>query len=502
MSLKLYNTLTRQKETLQTVAEGKVGLYVCGITAYDACHVGHARSAVVFDVIARYLRYRGYQVMYVKNFTDVDDKIIDKANAEGTDIFTIAERYIREHNEDMDALGVARPDQTPRATEHIEGMIALINRLIANNLAYVIDGDVYFAVGKFKNYGKLSGRTLEDMLAGARVDVNEKKINPLDFALWKASKEGEPWWESPWGQGRPGWHIECSVMSQRFLGDTFDIHGGGEDLVFPHHENEIAQSEGATGKTLANYWLHNGFVRINSEKMSKSLGNFFTIRDMLEAYHADVLRLFMLQNHYRSPVDYNETSLAEARQGMNRLYAVLKAIKDALPPINGIGSTTPPGAQAPDSLPALAGKQAETLAKINTQREKFVEGMDDDFNTARAVGCLFETTKVINAFLAAKPSLSAPDTLFVLRQAEKYFEEVGGVLGFFQEAVDDYFLKDRDREVRKQGQHREEIERLIEERNAARREKNWGKADEIRKTLAEKNVILKDSPTATTWEIG
>jgi cysteinyl-tRNA synthetase len=491
MSLKLYNTATKQKETFHPVTVGKVGLYVCGITAYDASHVGHARSAIVFDVIARYLRYRGYQVTYVKNFTDVDDKIIDKANAEGTDIFMIAERYIKEHNEDMDALGVARPDQTPRATEHIEGMIVLINKLIANNLAYIIDGDVYFAVEKFKNYGKLAGRTLADMLAGARVDVNEKKINPLDFALWKKSKKGEPWWESPWGRGRPGWHIECSVMSQHFLGDTFDIHGGGEDLIFPHHENEIAQSEGATGKSLANYWLHNGFVRINNEKMSKSLGNFFTVRDMLKTHHPETLRLFILQNHYRSPVDYTDTSLAETRQGMNRLYAVLKAINDALK-----------DRQAADSIPAgLTGKHAETLAKINTQRERFIETMDDDFNTARAVSCLFDTARIINGYLAEKPSLADTNVIFVLHRAQQYFQEVGAVMGFFREEADDYFLKDREREAGKRGLDIEEIERLIKERNTARKDKKWGKADELRKALAEKNVILKDSPTATTWEI-
>lgn len=491
MPLKLYNTITRQKETFIPLVAGRVGMYVCGITAYDLCHIGHARSALVFDVIARYLRYRGYEVTYVKNFTDVDDKIIDKAKSAGMDIFAISERYIGEHNEDMDALGVVRPDQTPRATEHIEGMIALVNKLIANNLAYVIGGDVYFAVEKFKNYGKLAGRSLKDMLAGARVDVNEKKVNPLDFALWKASKEGEPWWESPWGRGRPGWHIECSVMSQRFLGDTFDIHGGGEDLIFPHHENEIAQSEGATGKPLANYWLHNGFVRVNSEKMSKSLGNFFTIRDMLKAYHPEVLRLFILQNHYRSPVDYADTSLAEARQGMNRLYTVRKIIQDILA-----------GRQTAFSIPAaLSGKHAETIAKINAQREKFVEAMDDDFNTARAVACLFDLTRLINGYLAAKPSFTAPEAIFVLHQAQQFFQEVGGVLGFFRKETGDYFLQDREREVRKQGLDVQEIERLIEARNAARAEKDWGKADEIRKTLAAKNVILKDTPAATTWSI-
>ncbi len=492
MSLKLYNTITRQKELFQPLTEGRVGLYVCGITAYDVCHVGHARSAIVFDVIARYLRFRGYEVTYVKNFTDVDDKIIDRAKAEGTDIFTIAERFIKEHDEDMDALGVVRPDQTPRATEHITGMIALIEKLIANELAYVMDGDVYFAVEKFRHYGKLSGRSLEDMLAGARVDVNEKKSNPLDFALWKASKPGEPWWESPWGQGRPGWHIECSVMSQRYLGQTFDIHGGGEDLIFPHHENELAQAEGATGKPLAKYWLHNGFVKVNSEKMSKSLGNFFTIRDMLQAYHPEVLRLFMLQNHYRSPVDYSETSLAEARQGMNRLYAVLRMMQDTLS-----------GKPVPDLKPTgFSGKDGETLAKLATQQEKFVEALDDDFNTARAVGCLFETTRLINAYLAGKPSLSAPETLYILSQAAGLFREVGGVLGFFRENGDVYFRQDRAREVRKRGLDVGEIDGLIEDRNAARREKNWGRADEIRKALAEKNVLLQDSPAGTTWEVG
>ena len=292
--------------------------------------MGHARSAVVFDVITRYLRYRGYDVTYVKNFTDVDDKIIEKAQREKKGIAEISERYIREHDEDMEALGVARPTVTPRATEHIDGMIRLVATLIEKGLAYGVDGDVYYAVEKFPGYGKLSGRDLEDMLAGARIDVNDKKRNPYDFSLWKASKEGEPWWESPWGHGRPGWHLECSVMSQRYLGDTFDIHGGGEDLVFPHHENEIAQSEGATGKPLARYWVHNGFVRVNSEKMSKSLGNFFTIRDILKQYHPEVLRLFMLQSHYRSPVDFSDAALNEARQGMDRFYSTLKMIRDLL----------------------------------------------------------------------------------------------------------------------------------------------------------------------------
>ena len=330
MALRVYNTLTRQKEAFQPIEPGKIGIYACGITVYDLCHIGHARSAIVFDVINKYLQYLGFDVTFIKNFTDVDDKIIDRAHAEGCDIKDISEKYIQAHDRDMDALSVARPTIAPRATDNIDGMIRLITTIFEKGLAYDVDGDVYYAVEKFKGYGKLSGRNLEDMLAGARVDINEKKRNHMDFALWKASKEGEPWWDSPWGKGRPGWHIECSVMSQRYLGETFDIHGGGEDLIFPHHENEIAQSEGATGKPLARYWLHNGFVRVNSEKMSKSLGNFSTIQDMLLGYHPEVLRLFVLQSHYRSPVDFSDESLRDARTGIDRFYATLKSLKDTL----------------------------------------------------------------------------------------------------------------------------------------------------------------------------
>jgi len=305
MFQKIFNTATRKKEVFQPIKEGSVGVYVCGITAYDVCHVGHARAAVVFDVVVRYLRTKGYQVTYVKNFTDIDDKIIDRANKEGVSIVEISERYIKLHNEDMTALGVVTPTVTPKATEHMKDMIALIGVLEEKRFAYCVDGDVYFSISNYKQYGGLSGRNLEEMIAGARVDVNNKKKNPLDFALWKKSKEGEPFWESPWGKGRPGWHIECSAMSRRYLGETFDIHGGGEDLIFPHHENEIAQSQAATGKPLANYWMHNGFVKINSEKMSKSLGNIFPVREILKNYHPEILRLFMLQSHYRSPVDYS-----------------------------------------------------------------------------------------------------------------------------------------------------------------------------------------------------
>jgi cysteinyl-tRNA synthetase len=485
MTLRIYNTQSRKKEEFHPLQEGKVGIYVCGITAYDVCHVGHARSAVVFDVITRYLRYRGFDVTYVKNFTDVDDKIIDKARREKAGIDEIAERYIREHDQDMDALGVAHPTFTPRATENIDGMIRLVNILLEKGLAYPVGGDIFYAVERFPGYGKLSGRNLEDMLAGARVDVNEKKRNPLDFALWKSSKEGEPWWESPWGRGRPGWHLECSVMSRRYLGETLDIHGGGEDLIFPHHENEIAQSEGSTGKTLARYWVHNGFVRVNSEKMSKSLGNFFTIRDILQQYHPEVLRLFLLSSHYRSPVDFSDAALNEARQGMNRFYSTLNLLRDIAD-----GGTEAAAESAP--------KDGEMAAELQALRGRFVEAMDDDFNTARAIGHIFDGIRLVNTSLAEKKPVVSRG---VFAQAEKTLREIGSVLGLFGQEADDYLRRDRERESVKRGLDVAEIERLIAERRDARTAKAWQRADEIRKDLAARGVVLRDAPEATTWTI-
>jgi cysteinyl-tRNA synthetase len=486
-TLKIFNTQSRKKEAFVSLVEGKVGLYACGITAYDLCHIGHARSAVVFDVITRYLRYRGYEVTYVKNFTDVDDKIIDRARREKTGIAEIAERYIAEHDRDMDALGVETPTQTPRATGHIAGMIALVQTLIDKELAYEMDGDVYFAVDKFPQYGKLSGRNLEEMMAGARIDVNDRKRNPYDFALWKASKEGEPFWESPWGHGRPGWHLECSVMSQRYLGESFDIHGGGEDLVFPHHENEIAQSEGASGKTLARYWVHNGFVRVNDEKMSKSLGNFFTIRAIFKQYHPEVLRLFLMQSHYRSPVDFSDAALAEARQGLNRLYAVLRAI----------GEQVPAGPTGAGTVPA-SDRDRELAAQIEALRERFCEAMDDDFNTARAIGYLFDAVRLINAVLADKKAVAPPA---LLMRGGEVIREIGAVLGLFKEVPETYLHLDREREAAKRGLDPAQIEAQILERRAAREAKAWQRADEIRKELAGQGVLLQDGPAATTWSI-
>lgn len=487
MSLRVFNTETKKKEEFIPLNPGKVGMYACGITVYDVCHVGHARSAVVFDVITRYLGYRGYEVTFVKNFTDVDDKIIEKAHRERTGIAEIAERYIREHDEDMQALGVATPTVTPRATEHIDEMIQLVSTLFDKGLAYQADGDVYYAVERFAEYGKLSGQRLDETMVGARVDVSDKKRNPFDFALWKASKEGEPAWDSPWGRGRPGWHLECSAMSQRYLGETFDIHGGGEDLIFPHHENEIAQSVGATGKPLARYWIHNGFVRVNSEKMSKSLGNFFTIRDILNQYHPEVLRLFLLQSHYRSPVDFSDAALVEARQGMDRFYSTLKAIRDLQTSV----SDGPVTAQ-------LAAKDREIADQLRSLRDRFIEAMDDDFNTARAIGCLFDAVRFLNALLAGK---NVKVSRSALDAAETTIREIGAILGLFREVPDIYLRQDREREASKRGIAVAEIEASIAARRSAREMKEWQRADEIRKRLAERGVMLKDTPTDTTWTI-
>ncbi|MCK9273700.1 MAG: cysteine--tRNA ligase [Syntrophales bacterium] len=492
MSLQIYNTLSKKKEVFTPLEEGKVGMYCCGITAYDECHIGHARSAIVFDVIYRYLRYRGFNVTYVKNFTDVDDKIIAKANAEGKDIAEIAERYIKEHNEDMDALGLIRPTVTPRATENIKGMIRMIARLIEAGLAYCVNGDVFYSVDKFNGYGKLSGRTLNDMMAGARIEVDEKKKNPFDFVLWKASKKGEPWWDSPWGRGRPGWHIECSVMSQRYLGETFDIHGGGEDLIFPHHENEIAQAEGATDKPFARYWIHNGFIKISSEKMSKSLGNFYTVKDVLKKYHPEVVRLFILQSHYRSVIDFSDEALRFARGGMERFYSTLKNIEE-MKSRNGSFDGL--------SEKNLSGINEKYLKRIDFLPERFVKAMDDDFNTARAIGYIFDTIRLVNAYISDKEFIPDAESMFVLDSAKRYIREVGKVLGLFLDDPVSYFEQDRRREAGKRDLDRDTIEGLIHARNVARQEKQWEKADSIREELRKKGVVLRDSSQGTIWSV-
>ncbi len=461
MSLRLYNTLTRGKEPFEPAHPGEVGIYVCGITAYDLAHVGHARSALVFDVLVRYLRFRGYRVRFVRNFTDVDDKIIARAAETGEAPEALAERYIAAYRRDMAALGVGTPDVEPRATQHIPDMIRLIERLLAAGVAYVRGGDVYFEVRRFPRYGRLSGRELDELRAGARVDVDERKRDPLDFALWKASKPGEPAWPSPWGPGRPGWHIECSAMAMRYLGETFDIHGGGQDLVFPHHENEIAQSEAATGRPFVRYWIHNGFVNLGAEKMSKSVGNILTVEEALRRYPPDALRLALLGAHYRHPVEFAEARLAEAERALERFRGLLD---------EGSAAAEPEG--APEAV-LDAAAEAE---------RRFVEAMDDDLGTPQALAALFELARLLQAVRAEAGPRGVGPGVAVLRR-------LGQVLGLFQVAV-----------AEPPPELRREIERLVQLREDARRRRQWGEADALRARLAAVGVTVEDTPTGTRWK--
>ncbi len=485
MSINIYNTRTHRKEPLVCTEEGHVKLYVCGITAYDYCHIGHARSALVFDMIVRYLRYRGYRVTYVRNFTDIDDKIINRAREQNTTCRELAERFIRAFHEDMERLGVLPADQEPRATEFVPEIIRLVQTLIDRGYAYQAGNDVYYSVEKFKDYGQLSGRSLDDMQAGARVSINEIKKNPLDFALWKGSKPGEPTWDSPWGPGRPGWHIECSAMSQKILGDSFDLHGGGKDLIFPHHENEIAQSVGATGESFVNIWIHHGFVTIKDEKMSKSLGNFLTIRDVLDHYEPEVLRYFVFSTHYRNPLDFSETAMQDAESGLDRLYQCVAAI---------------------DDLPAGSGKRPSIISDSDRQllaslEDRFQQAMDNDFNTARGLGLLFESMKTLNRIrqeIAGKP---AADDIAFLRESGTTLKKLAGIMGLLGEDPARYLARKKEKSLRALDITVQEIDRLIADRSAARKEKNWARADEIRDTLLARGIELKDGPGGTTWDI-
>ena len=488
MAIRVYNTLTGKKEDFIPLQEKKVGMYVCGVTVYDLCHIGHARSAIVFDTIYRYFRYRELDVTFVRNFTDIDDKIIKKANEEGVDCKTIAEKYIGEFNIDMGRLGLEKPSVEPKATEHISEMITLISTLMQKGWAYQGGGDIFFSVEKFKDYGKLSKRNLEEMQAGARVEIDGKKENPLDFALWKASKPGEPFWESPWGKGRPGWHIECSVMSQKYLGETFDIHGGGRDLIFPHHENEIAQSEGATGKTFVRYWIHNGFVNINKEKMSKSLGNILTIKEILKDWHPEVLRLFFLSHHYRSPVDYSEDSFIEVQSGLDRFYSTLNAIQEEL--------------KKPLSKEKLDSPVIENCRKnIESFQARFEEAMDDDFNTAEALGYFYDLQRNLNSLLDISKGRPTEEVASLLKKGLGHFTNIGWVFGLFREDPEVYIAEQRKEGLKKLDLTEEEILRSIEARNLARKEKNWKRGDEIRNDLLSKGIILEDTPSGTIWKI-
>jgi cysteinyl-tRNA synthetase len=458
--LKIYNDLSRSKETFEPLQPGKVNLYVCGMTVYDLCHLGHARVMVVFDVVYRYLKAVGYDVTYIRNITDIDDKIINRANENGEPFHELTERFIQAMHEDSDALGIIPPDAEPKATDHIAEIISMCEKLIEKGHAYVADnGDVYYDVYSFPTYGKLSGKSLEDLQAGARVEPGDVKRNPLDFALWKSAKPDEPSWQSPWGDGRPGWHIECSAMSTKALGDTFDIHGGGADLTFPHHENEIAQSEGATGHPFVKYWMHNGFVRINDEKMSKSLGNFFTVREILERYQAEEVRYFILTSQYRSPLNYSDEHLDNARNALTRFYTALRGLPEATP-------------------------------TADTQFEKdFHAAMQDDFNTPEALATMFELVREINR-VRADDEAAAASLGALLRQ-------LGGLIGILQSDAESYL-----RGGASANDGDAEIDALVTQRNEAKANKDWGTADEIRNKLQEMGIVLEDGPSGTTWRRG
>ena len=480
MSLRVYNTLSGKKEEFQPLVPGKVGMYVCGVTVYDFCHIGHARANIVFDIVYRYLQYSNYDVTYVRNYTDVDDKIINRANQQGISSKQLAEEFIQAFDEDMEALGLRKPTHEPKATEYIDRIIVLAKQLIEKGMAYESAGDVYYSVEKFPTYLKLSKRNMEEMQAGARIAPGEQKRNPMDFALWKAAKPGEPSWESPWGPGRPGWHIECSAMSSALLGETFDIHGGGRDLIFPHHENEIAQSEGISGKPFVKYWLHNGFVNINQEKMSKSLGNFFTIRDILKSYNPEVVRFFILTAHYRSPVDFSDQNLKEAQAGLSRFYEALQLAAEA---VEGV----------PESdVTAQEGAELEA---------QFRAAMDDDFNTAQAIGHLFEGVRTINRLVAEKKFRKKADKVASVRALREKIAELGDVLGLFVSDPAGWLKQQNLKGLQALGLTEADLDAAIQERLEARGNKDFARADQIRDELVQKGIELLDSPAGTTWKI-
>jgi len=477
MTLQVYNTPYRKKQPFTPLAGTSVGMYVCGVTVYDMCHIGHARSLIVFDVISRFLRRKGYNLTYVRNFTDVDDKIIARANSLGKPYNEIAEKYIDEFVIDMDILKVRPADIEPKATEHIAQIIEMVRILEEKGLAYpASDGSVYFSVGAFRGYGKLSGRRIEDMIAGTRFDVEETKRDPLDFALWKKSKEGEPSWDSPWSEGRPGWHIECSAMSTHYLGHTLDIHGGGRDLIFPHHENETAQSEGAFGEEFVRYWIHNGFVTIGGDKMSKSLGNFLTIRELTKDVHPEVLRLLLLSRHYRSPIDFSKDAVQSSQQALVRFYEMLDRVRRS--PVK-------------DGKTAISG-----FMKIFN--ENLDDAMSDDFNTAKAIADMHDLTTKINRVLDENPTVSPAD----ISALNRTVEEISEILGILEDDPARFLENIKRSGISETGLNQAEIEELIENRNAARKARDFSMADEIRDTLKAKGIILKDTPEGTVWEKG
>jgi len=482
VSLHIYNTMTRAKELFTPQVEGKVGMYVCGVTVYDLSHIGHARVYVAFDAAYRYLKHLGYEVTYVRNFTDVDDKIIKRANERGEDPIALAARFIDEYYVDMDALGCLRPEIEPKVSTHIDEIIAMIEKIIANGHGYEVNGDVYFDIDSYKDYGKLSRRSLDDMRAGERVAVDDRKRNPFDFALWKSAKPGEPTWDSPWGAGRPGWHIECSAMSEKHLGMGFDIHAGGKDLIFPHHENEIAQSEAACGGDFVHYWMHNGFVNVDAEKMSKSLGNFFTIRDVREVYHAQAIRFFLLSTHYRAPINYTERNLEGASHRVYYLYQTLLDMEQTLA-----------AAESLDDGPLLEEKLVGSL------QDKWQAAMDDDFNTALVTGIVSEPLKVINDLLYGKKAKKKPGRLKTMAALKEALQPMLWVMGVGVDDAATILAEMKALALKRQGMTEEDVQAAIAARAQARADKDWGKADQVRDGLIAKGIQLMDSPTGTTW---
>lgn len=462
--MKIFNTLTRQKEELKPIEPGTVKIYACGPTVYNFIHIGNARPLCVFDVLRRYLEYRGMKVDFVQNFTDVDDKIIRRSNEEGISFSEVAEKYIGEYWTDANGLNIRKATVHPRATENIDEIIDIISTLIEKGYAYEVEGDVYFSPAKFEEYGKLSHQPLEELEAGARINIGELKRDPMDFALWKAAKPGEPSWQSPWGKGRPGWHIECSAMARRYLGKTIDIHCGGQDLIFPHHENEIAQSECCNGVPFANYWMHNGYINVDNVKMSKSLGNFFTVRDVAEKYGYEPIRYLMISSQYRSPINYSVQIIEQCKASLARLYNCSEALDFALEN-------------------AADGALDEALAqRLDQHREDFIAAMDDDLNTANGLACIFELVSDIN-----KDVLGTEASRQTVEYAKKLFEGLCDVLGLL------YNKKDNSLDA--------EVEALIEERNQARKEKNWARADEIRDQLKARGIVIEDTPQGVKWHV-
>lgn len=463
--MKLYNTLTQKKEAFVPIEEGKVRMYSCGPTVYNYFHIGNARPFIVFDVLRRFLEYIGYDVKFVQNFTDVDDKIINRSIEEGITAAEVADKYIAEYFKDADALGIRRADVHPRVSDHMPEIIEMIKALEERGLAYNVDGNVYYQVDHFHDYGKLSKQSIDDLKSGARIDVNDEKRSPLDFALWKKKKDGEPYWESPWGQGRPGWHIECSAMSRKHLGESIDIHGGGQDLIFPHHENEIAQSEGSCGCKFANYWVHNGYININNEKMSKSKGNFFTVRDIAKHYDLEVVRMFMLMAHYRSPVNFSDELLGQAQNALERLYNAKYQMEYLF---------------ENNKTEAASEDEKTWMGSLTQYKKGFIDAMNDDLNTADAIAAIFELVRDTNSHLSESSSRES------IKAALDLFKELTGVIGLA--------AKEKETDLES------EVEALIAQRQKARKNKDFALADEIRDALLAKGIILEDTREGVKWK--